>query len=83
VKVPEAVTQLMAGGALAVIVLREVFAFLGKHKRNGNSKSGEMDPAFWQREFRAAVKDAIREDLHRIEDKINRLLDEDERDRRD
>ena len=69
----DSLTQLMAGGALAIIILREVFTFLGKQKRNG--KSGELDPAYWQREFRAAVKDAIREDMNRIESKVDRLLE--------
>lgn len=72
----------MAGGALTVIVLREVFAFLGKHKRNGTT-SGDQPLSYWQQEFRAAVKDAIREDMNRIEYKIDLLLDQDERDRRD
>lgn len=58
---------------LAILVIREVLTFLAKRKNGNGHKSGELDPAYWQREFRAAVKDSVGEQLDRIERHLERL----------
>lgn len=75
--------QLGAGGILALLVIREVLAFLGKRKNGNGSKAGDMDPAFWKHEFRDAVKDSVGEQLDRIERSLDRISEQrNDRDRR-
>ena len=67
------VVQLGVGGIFAILVIRIVLDFLGKSKRNG--KSGELDPAYWKQEFRAAVRDEVREDMREIKSMLGKILD--------
>lgn len=60
---------------LALLVIREVLAFLAKRKNGNGHSSGEQPLSYWQQEFRLAVKDSIREDMNRLEAKIDRLLE--------
>lgn len=46
------------GGALALLLLREVFNFLGKQKQGRDSgRIGDLDPAEWEKRLRAVVKE--------------------------
>ena len=74
------VVQLGVGGIFAILVIRIVFDFLGKSKRNGSS--GALDPAYWKQEFRTAVRDEIaplaersREELREIKSLLGKVLD--------
>lgn len=49
--------QLGAGGLFALLVLREVFAFLRDRSRNGSAGSKPVD--FWRLEFRAAINEGL------------------------
>lgn len=55
--------QLGVGGIFAILVIRVVLDALPKlSRKDGNgkaSRSGDLDPAFWQMEFRAAVREGI------------------------
>ena len=61
------------GGIFSILIIRMVFEFLGRQKRNG--KSGERDPEYWKSEFRKAVKDETAEELREIKSMLGRLLD--------
>jgi len=52
----EILWQIGAGGALAVLILREVFAFLRERTRNG---AGSKSVDFWRMELRAAVNEGL------------------------
>ena len=76
----DALLQLGVGGIFAILVIRVVFDFLGKQKRNG--KSGELDPAYWKQEFRAAVHDEVspladrtRDEIREIKSLLGKIMD--------
>jgi hypothetical protein len=48
--------QIGAGGALTMLILREVFAFLREKTRNG---AGSKSVDFWRMELRAAVNEGL------------------------
>jgi hypothetical protein len=72
------ITQIGAGGAFALLVIREVLNFL--KTRNGKA-SGDKSPEFWRETFREIVENAIEnhdsmrnEDIRRIiRDEVSRL----------
>lgn len=49
-----------SGGVLALLVLREVFAFLKVRKANG---SGERPVEYWTQEIRKIVREELRDAL--------------------
>ena len=50
-------TQVGIGGLLAILIIREVFAFLKNRKSNG--ASGEQSKEFWQSEIRKITTEVI------------------------
>lgn len=44
---------------MALLLLREVFNFMGKSKKPDGNKSGDLDPADWEQRVRKIVCDAI------------------------
>ena len=74
--------QLMAGGTLAVVILRQVFDFVVKAKngKGGNGTSGEKPPEYWMKAFEDIVEEVMNrrnivlKDMMRreIEDALNR-----------
>jgi len=57
--------ELLGGGALAIIVIREVLNFLQDKKDIGNGKklAGDQPVEFWNQQFNAVVTTAIRQEL--------------------
>lgn len=72
----DALTQLMAGGALAVIILREVFGYLNARKRNGNVTAGERSVEYWQQEARGIAEKALEDQLTPLVEKVEHLTAE-------
>jgi len=63
---------ILGGGALAIIVIREVLNFLKEKKENGNGRkipgefqklAGEQSIEFWNQQMGLVVTNAIRQDL--------------------
>jgi len=57
--------ELLGGGALAIIVIREVLNFLQDKKDTGNGKklAGDQPVEFWNQQFNTVVTTAIRQEL--------------------
>ena len=54
--------QLGIGGALAILMIREVFKFLTDRKqKNGNGSAGTKSVEFWQAQQRMAVREVLTE----------------------
>lgn len=71
--------QLGTGGLLALMVIREVLAFLAKRKNGNGHNAGEMAPSYWTKDYRDAVREVTAEQiaprLERIERQLERLLE--------
>ena len=69
--------QIGVGGTFAILVIREVLTFVSK-KSKPNGTSGEKDPAYWQMEFR----DAVKQELQSHEGRIREIVREECGDKR-
>ena len=53
--------QLGIGGALAILIIREVFKFLTDRKQKENGSAGTKSVEFWQAQQRTAVREVLTE----------------------
>lgn len=73
----EALTQIGVGGIFAILVLREVFAFIGRqkdHKSHPNGTAGGKAPEYWEMSHRNSVKQALEEHEPRLKDIIRDVI---------
>jgi hypothetical protein len=56
----EAIAQVGVGGALALLIVREVLAFLKGRNGKTPTSAGDKSVEFWQMEYRKATDEALR-----------------------
>lgn len=70
----ESLSQLGTGGILALLIVREVLTFLGK-KKGVSRDAGAQDVAYWNKDYRDAVREVNAETLGPRLERIERLLE--------
>lgn len=61
--------NLAGGGALALLLIREVFSYLGKQKKEEKRESsGDLDPAEWEQRIRKIVCEETNKVISEIKD---------------
>lgn len=64
----------LSAGALALLILDKVFAFVIKQRKNGKESSGEQSPEYWQGKFREIVRDELAIFVERMQEARRQLL---------
>ena len=72
----QTLVNLGVGGALALLVIREVLTFLKNRSLAGQRTAGDQSPEFWQAEQRRAVTDVVVNVVVPILTRQNSILNE-------